>query len=60
MAILAITGRMTPQMASTPRLPGEQSGVGERSPARRILDERFARGELDADQYREHLRVLGE
>ncbi|MGN7200818.1 SHOCT domain-containing protein [Arthrobacter sp. SAFR-044] len=30
------------------------------SAARRILDERFARGELTADQYREQLRVLGE
>lgn len=31
-----------------------------RSRARQILDERFAKGELTADQYREHLRVLGE
>lgn len=31
-----------------------------RTPARQILDERFARGELTADQYREHLKVLGE
>ncbi|KRE74910.1 SHOCT domain-containing protein [Arthrobacter sp. Soil762] len=30
------------------------------SRARQILDERFARGELTADQYREHLKVLGE
>ena len=30
------------------------------STARQILDERFARGELTADQYREQLRVLGE
>lgn len=30
------------------------------SGARQILDERFARGELTADQYREHLKVLGE
>ena len=31
-----------------------------RSRARQILDERFARGELSAEQYREQLRVLGE
>ena len=31
-----------------------------RSRARQILDERFARGELTAEQYREHLKVLGE
>lgn len=31
-----------------------------RSRARQILDERFAAGELTADQYREQLKVLGE
>jgi putative membrane protein len=31
-----------------------------RSPARQILDQRFARGELSIDEYNEHLRVLGE
>ncbi len=31
-----------------------------RSRARQILDERFAKGELTADQYREQLQVLGE
>ncbi|BCW45416.1 SHOCT domain-containing protein [Arthrobacter sp. StoSoilB5] len=31
-----------------------------RSPARQILDERFARGELTADEYRERVKVLGE
>ena len=33
---------------------------GGKSQARLILDERFARGELNAEQYRENLRVLGE
>lgn len=37
--------------------PGPYPG---RSRARQILDERFARGELSADQYREQLKVLGE
>jgi putative membrane protein len=37
--------------------PGSPPG---RSPARRILDERFARGELTAEQYRENLKVLDE
>ena len=31
-----------------------------RSASRQILDERYARGELTADEYREHLKVLGE
>lgn len=30
------------------------------STARQILDERFAKGELTADQYREQVRVLNE
>jgi putative membrane protein len=31
-----------------------------KSRARQILDERFAKGELTADQYREQIQVLGE
>jgi putative membrane protein len=43
--------------------PGLQGGPGVpggKSQARLILDERFARGELTADQYRENVKVLGE
>lgn len=29
-------------------------------PARRLLDERYARGELSAEEYQERLRVLGQ
>lgn len=43
---------------SPPGPVGPPSG-GE-SRARQILAERFARGELTADQYREQLKVLGE
>jgi putative membrane protein len=32
----------------------------ERSQARQVLDERYARGELSTEEYRERLRVLGE
>ena len=39
--------------------PGGPPPVGG-SRARQILDERFARGELTADQYREQLKALGE
>lgn len=46
------------------RGPGAMQGPSGpypgRSRARQILDERFARGELSADQYREQLGVLGE
>ena len=41
--------------------PGRSPGTpGGRSQARLILDERFARGELTAEQYREHVKELGE
>lgn len=58
-AVLAITGRSG---AQTSKLDGHAnpSAQGTRSRARLILDERFARGELSADQYSEHLRILGE
>ncbi|MEO6201075.1 MAG: SHOCT domain-containing protein [Cryobacterium sp.] len=32
----------------------------ERNTARQVLDERLAKGELNADEYRERLKVLGE
>ena len=48
----------SPPPSSTPApSPGPAPG---RSPARRILDERFARGELTVEQYRENLKVLDE
>ena len=40
--------------------PGGTGFPGGKSQARLILDERFARGELTAEQYRETLKVLGE
>ena len=39
---------------------GQLQGSPARSTSRQILDERYARGELTADEYREHLRVLDE
>lgn len=39
---------------------GQMQRSHGRSTARQILDQRFARGELTADAYREGLRVLGE
>ncbi|MGV8856917.1 SHOCT domain-containing protein [Rhodoglobus sp.] len=40
----------------TPENPRHSDASG----AKRILEERFARGELTTEQYREHLRVLNE
>lgn len=42
------------------RSSGQKREGPPASAARQILDERFARGELTAEQYREQLRVLGE
>ncbi|WP_457946105.1 SHOCT domain-containing protein [Pseudarthrobacter sp. alpha12b] len=39
---------------------GHGQGAPPASAARQILDERFARGELTAEQYRAQLKVLGE
>ena len=36
------------------------AGVQMRSRARQVLDERYARGELTTEEYRERLQVLGE
>lgn len=40
--------------------PGAAPATPGRSQARLILDERFARGELTPEQYREHVKELGE
>ncbi|MDD7967940.1 SHOCT domain-containing protein [Actinomycetospora sp. DW7H6] len=37
---------------------GTSGGPGPRGEARDILDRRFARGEIDADEYAERRRVL--
>ena len=36
------------------------AGVQMRSQARQVLDERYARGELTTEEYRERLQALGE
>ncbi|BCW69253.1 SHOCT domain-containing protein [Arthrobacter sp. NicSoilB8] len=51
-------GSFPPPPPSSPNAP-PISPPG-RSQARMILDERFARGELTVEQYRENLKVLGE
>jgi putative membrane protein len=47
--------------ATVPRgTPPAGPGSTGRSAARRVLDERFARGELDAEEYQHRVQVLGE
>lgn len=56
-----LPGHGQPGPYGTPPVPGRSPGTpGGRSQARLILDERFARGELTAEQYREHVKELGE
>lgn len=44
---------------STVRALVEQPGKGaERTPAEQILDERYVRGEISAEEYRERLETL--
>lgn len=40
--------------------PGPTGPTGGPSRARQILDERYAKGELTVEQYREQVQVLGE
>ena len=40
--------------------PGGDDGRPSRSHARELLDERYARGELTTEEYRERLTALGE
>lgn len=44
--------------SSTTSMP--DSPISPRSRARQLLDERFAAGEINADEYAERLKVLGE
>jgi putative membrane protein len=46
---------------ATPLAPGRGSAAGGRGPdARTILHERFARGEIEEDDYRARMRALDE
>jgi putative membrane protein len=42
------------------RTTGPRAGMSGRSRAREILDERYARGELNTEEYQDRLRGLGE
>ncbi|MFJ5956227.1 SHOCT domain-containing protein [Paenarthrobacter sp. NPDC092416] len=59
LSIKVISGGRGGYVPTGPQGPGDPPPA-KGSSARQILDERFAKGELTADQYREHLNVLGE
>ncbi|TFC17644.1 SHOCT domain-containing protein [Cryobacterium algoritolerans] len=52
--------RNTPDPRNAPDPRTLPAGSPGRSRARQILDERFAQGDLTAEQYREQVQVLGE
>jgi putative membrane protein len=60
-AVRALGGgisRDTPTRDAPPGVGGPRSPA--RSSAREILDERYARGELNTEEYHERLQTLGE
>jgi putative membrane protein len=60
--VLALIGGLVwAIVATTGHRRAPQAGAGESgpTPARRILDERYARGELDTEEYRERVSALG-
>lgn len=59
LAIRVFGGGSGGYVPTGPQRPDDRSQV-KGSKARQILEERFAKGELTADQYRENLNVLGE
>lgn len=50
------SGPSSPAVQASPAVPASP----DLTSARKILDERFARGELTPEQYREQIRVLAE
>jgi putative membrane protein len=58
-ALLLLVGLIAFVVTRRRRQLGGWSSAGT-GPAQRILDERYARGELDAEEYRVRTTVLGE
>jgi len=56
-AVRALGGGISRGAGDDHSKDGRSSG---RSRAREVLDERYARGDLSSEEYRERLRVLGE
>lgn len=54
---LVIIGYVAVRLA-TGRQPSSSTGPGSGSAARRILDERYARGEIDEEEYRRRRDLL--
>ncbi|TFC48873.1 SHOCT domain-containing protein [Cryobacterium sp. TmT2-59] len=60
LAVRLSAGPAAGPSAGPPAGPARENGTPGRSRARQILDERFAKGELTVEQYREQIRALGE
>lgn len=48
------------RLLSTRGAGGSGGTPSGRSPARRLLDDRYARGELTSEEYQERVRTIGE
>lgn len=57
--LVLIGGLVWAIVATTAHRRAPQAGAAEPAPARQILDERYARGELDTQEYRERVQALG-
>lgn len=58
--LVVITGLVWAiMMTTTRRASAPVMTPGSTPPARQILDERYARGELDTQEYRERVQALG-
>lgn len=58
--VWALVGGVAPPGTRGGGPEGRPGAPAPRSEARRILDERYARGELSADEYRDRVETLGE
>lgn len=56
--VRVVGGGLSRGPSASDGMPGD--GGTDTSRARQILDERFAKGELTVEDYREHLQALGD
>lgn len=60
LAVRFFSGGMNRGGTGRGQVPGADGPASGASAARRTLDERYARGELSTEEYRDRLNVLGE
>jgi putative membrane protein len=58
--IVVLVVLLVRMVGGRPNSDAGQATTAQRGEARRILDERYARGELKTEEYQERVRALGE